>query len=159
MASGFCLSAEMSSFASCTANVWHLLVEPGCDYQAGYTLGCCLFGAGALPLTAPRLTLRACRTTAGVIRGAARQNLGVIVNLGAYWVFGIPLSVALGLWAGWGVRGFWIGMAVTTTVQVVTCRNAVVVGVSSKCIRSRLWRQGCWRRGACAASENCMRSF
>ena len=54
----------------------------------------------------------------GTIRGAARQNLGLLVNLGAYWAFGMPLALGLGFWAGWGVRGFWIGMAVTTTVQV-----------------------------------------
>lgn len=40
------------------------------------------------------------------------------VNLGAYWAFGIPLSVFLAFPTGWGVRGLWIGMAVTTTVQV-----------------------------------------
>ncbi len=56
--------------------------------------------------------------SAGVIRGAARQTLGVLVNLCAYWAFGIPLSLGLGFLLGWGVRGFWIGMAVTTTVQV-----------------------------------------
>ena len=40
------------------------------------------------------------------------------VNLGAYWVFGIPLAVYLAFPAGWGVHGLWVGMAVTTTVQV-----------------------------------------
>lgn len=59
-----------------------------------------------------------CCSTAGVIRGAARQKLGVAVNLGAYWVFGIPLAVWLAFPAGWGVHGLWVGMAVTTTVQV-----------------------------------------
>ena len=39
------------------------------------------------------------------------------VNLGAYWVFGIPLAVWLAFPAGWGVHGLWVGMAVTTTVQ------------------------------------------
>ena len=83
---------------------------------------------------------------AGVIRGAARQKLGVAVNLGAYWVFGIPLAVYLAFPAGWGVHGLWVGMAVTTTVQVgapaefrVQARAVLLVG--SLCLHD-VWITG-----------------
>lgn len=53
----------------------------------------------------------------GIIRGAARQKLGVTVNLFAYWAFGMPLMVVLAFPFQWGVRGFWAGMAVMCSVQ------------------------------------------
>lgn len=63
-------------------------------------------------------------TFSGVIRGAARQTLGVAVNLAAYWGLGMPLMILLAFPFHWGVRGFWSGMAVMCAVQ--GCILAVV---------------------------------
>jgi MATE family multidrug resistance protein len=62
----------------------------------------------------------------GCIRGAGKQALGSLVNLGSFWCFGLPLSALLALHLGWGAPGLWWGMAVTSSVQAavlggVTC--------------------------------------
>jgi MATE family multidrug resistance protein len=62
----------------------------------------------------------------GCMRGAGKQALGSLVNLGSFWCFGLPLSGLLALHLGWGAPGLWWGMAVTSSVQAavlggVTC--------------------------------------
>jgi MATE family multidrug resistance protein len=61
----------------------------------------------------------------GCIRGAGKQALGSLVNLGSFWCFGLPLSALLALRWGWGAPGLWWGMAVTSSVQA-----AVLAGVT-----------------------------
>ncbi|XP_044491602.1 protein DETOXIFICATION 29-like [Mangifera indica] len=55
----------------------------------------------------------------GVAIGAGWQAVVAYVNIGCYYVFGIPLGLILGYKVGWGVLGIWCGMLSGTIVQ--TC--------------------------------------
>ncbi|ONH89483.1 hypothetical protein PRUPE_I005400 [Prunus persica] len=65
----------------------------------------------------------------GVIRGSGQQKIGAYVNLGAYYLIGIPISVILAFVLHIGGKGLWIGITVALFVQavslsiIVTCTN------------------------------------
>ncbi|MCU0621519.1 MAG: MATE family efflux transporter [Gemmatimonadales bacterium] len=49
--------------------------------------------------------------TAGVLRGAGDTRVPMLINLGGFWLFGIPLCLLLGFRAGLGAVGLWWGLA------------------------------------------------
>lgn len=53
----------------------------------------------------------------GVAIGAGWQAAVAFVNIGCYYIFGIPLGLILGYWLQMGVQGIWIGMLTGTAVQ------------------------------------------
>ncbi|GFQ08682.1 protein transparent testa 12 [Phtheirospermum japonicum] len=53
----------------------------------------------------------------GVANGAGRQGIVAYVNLGSYYLIGIPLGVILGYVIKLQVQGVWIGMIFGTVVQ------------------------------------------
>lgn len=53
----------------------------------------------------------------GVLRGAGRQGLGATINVGAYWLVGLPLAVYLGFYTGLNVLGLWLALACAILVQ------------------------------------------
>lgn len=55
----------------------------------------------------------------GVAIGAGWQAAVAFVNIGCYYIFGIPLGLILGYWLQMGVQGIWIGMLTGTVVQTV----------------------------------------
>ncbi|XP_004299024.1 PREDICTED: MATE efflux family protein 9-like [Fragaria vesca subsp. vesca] len=55
----------------------------------------------------------------GIARGSGWQDLGVYVNLGAYYLIGIPVAATLGFWFDFRGRGLWIGILVGSFLQVV----------------------------------------
>eukprot|EP00877_Chromochloris_zofingiensis_P009804 jgi/Chrzof1/5077/Cz15g10270.t1 len=61
----------------------------------------------------------------GAIRGAGRQWVGMLVNLGIFWGFGLPLAGFMALKWGFGVPGLWYAMAVTSSVQAVVLSTVV----------------------------------
>ncbi|XP_073158037.1 protein DETOXIFICATION 51-like [Henckelia pumila] len=46
----------------------------------------------------------------GVVRGTARPSVAANVNLGAFYLVGMPVAVGLGFVLGVGFRGLWIGL-------------------------------------------------
>ncbi|CAH2077616.1 unnamed protein product [Thlaspi arvense] len=46
----------------------------------------------------------------GVVRGTARPSTAANVNLGAFYLVGMPVAVGLGFWAGIGFNGLWFGL-------------------------------------------------
>ncbi|KAI5072435.1 hypothetical protein GOP47_0012541 [Adiantum capillus-veneris] len=59
----------------------------------------------------------------GVLRGSARPTMGALINLGTFYVIGIPLAILLGFKYGMGLLGLWIGLATaaaTTAILTVT---------------------------------------
>ncbi|CAF2131954.1 unnamed protein product [Brassica napus] len=46
----------------------------------------------------------------GVVRGTARPSTAANVNLGAFYLVGMPVAVGLGFWAGVGFNGLWLGL-------------------------------------------------
>lgn len=55
----------------------------------------------------------------GVMRASGRQATGAALNIAGYWCIGVPLAYALGFWAGMGVLGLWIALAISTALQTV----------------------------------------
>uniref|UniRef100_A0A7N0ZSA3 Protein DETOXIFICATION n=1 Tax=Kalanchoe fedtschenkoi TaxID=63787 RepID=A0A7N0ZSA3_KALFE len=53
----------------------------------------------------------------GVAIGAGWQALVAYVNLGCYYLFGIPIGLILGYKFDYGVQGIWLGMMSGTVVQ------------------------------------------
>lgn len=46
----------------------------------------------------------------GVARGCGWQHLGAYVNLGSFYLIGIPTAVTLGFFLKMGGRGLWMGI-------------------------------------------------
>lgn len=53
-----------------------------------------------------------CPQTVGccVVRGSARPSTAANVNLGAFYLVGMPVAVGLGFWLGVGFTGLWMGL-------------------------------------------------
>ncbi|KAA8908367.1 mate-domain-containing protein [Sphaerosporella brunnea] len=57
--------------------------------------------------------------TAGLLRGQGRQHLGSYINLIAYYVLALPLSLFAGFVLNWELLGLWSGVAVALFVIAV----------------------------------------
>ncbi|KAL3844908.1 hypothetical protein ACJIZ3_002311 [Penstemon smallii] len=55
----------------------------------------------------------------GIARGSGWQHIGVYVNLVAYYLVGIPVSLLLGFVFHWGGEGLWIGLVVGATLKSI----------------------------------------
>ena len=55
----------------------------------------------------------------GVARGTGWQHIGAYVNLGAFYLCGIPVAVALGFLTKLRGRGLWIGILTGAFLQSV----------------------------------------
>ncbi|XP_047323160.1 protein DETOXIFICATION 12-like [Impatiens glandulifera] len=55
----------------------------------------------------------------GVARGCGWQHIGAYVNLGAFYLLGIPLAATLGFWGQMRGRGLWIGIQAGAFAQSV----------------------------------------
>ncbi|KAG2453546.1 hypothetical protein HYH02_001765 [Chlamydomonas schloesseri] len=56
----------------------------------------------------------------GVIQGAGKQRLGVVVNVVAFYVAAIPTALLLAFRLGWGVEGMYTGMLLGPAIQAVS---------------------------------------
>ncbi|KAI3762840.1 hypothetical protein L1987_53282 [Smallanthus sonchifolius] len=55
----------------------------------------------------------------GVAIGAGWQAVIAYINIGCYYIFGVPLGLTLGFAINWGVKGIWMGMLTGTVVQTI----------------------------------------
>ncbi|KAH6810124.1 MATE efflux family protein [Perilla frutescens var. frutescens] len=55
----------------------------------------------------------------GVARGCGWQHIGAYINLAAFYLFGIPIAIALTFWFDFRGRGLWIGILSGATLQTV----------------------------------------
>ncbi|CAN7082283.1 unnamed protein product [Brassica oleracea var. botrytis] len=56
----------------------------------------------------------------GVARGCGWQKIGACVNLGSYYLVGVPLGLLLGFHLHLGGRGLWLGIVMALVVQVLS---------------------------------------
>ncbi|RWR87598.1 Multi antimicrobial extrusion protein [Cinnamomum micranthum f. kanehirae] len=49
-------------------------------------------------------------TMCGVLRGTARPRVGANINLGSFYVVGMPVAVVLGFCLGFDFKGLWLGL-------------------------------------------------
>jgi len=68
---------------------------------------------------------------AGVLRGAGDTRFAFLANLVGHYAVGLPVAVALGLFAGRGVIGLWWGLCAGLT--------AVAVALLSRFLRLSSW--------------------
>ncbi|GMY07328.1 protein DETOXIFICATION 12-like [Fagus crenata] len=65
----------------------------------------------------------------GVARGTGWQHIGAYVNLGAYYLCGIPVAVVLGFLTNLRGKGLWIGIQTGVAIQtimlsiIISCTN------------------------------------
>ncbi|CAI8613421.1 unnamed protein product [Vicia faba] len=55
----------------------------------------------------------------GVARGSGWQHVGAYVNLGAFYLVGVPIGVVLGFVAHFRAKGLWIGIVAGSIVQTL----------------------------------------
>ncbi|CAN4101426.1 unnamed protein product [Withania somnifera] len=55
----------------------------------------------------------------GVAVGGGWQALVAYINLGCYYIFGLPLGFILGYVAKFGAKGLWLGMIAGTSLQTL----------------------------------------
>ncbi|KAF9623474.1 hypothetical protein IFM89_003058 [Coptis chinensis] len=53
----------------------------------------------------------------GIARGTGWQHMGAYVNLGSFYLAGIPLAVLLGFRLHFGGKGLWIGIVIGSAIQ------------------------------------------
>ena len=58
------------------------------------------------------------RDVAGVARWCGWQHIGAYINLGAFYLFGIPIAMVLGFVYHLGGKGLWIGIVCGSAIQV-----------------------------------------
>lgn len=59
-------------------------------------------------------------TGCGVLRGTARPKVGANINLGCFYLVGMPVAVWLGFFAGFDFQGMWLGLLAAQGSCVVT---------------------------------------
>ena len=65
----------------------------------------------------------------GIARGCGWQHIGAYINLGAFYICGIPVTAILAFWLELRGRGLWIGIQLGSLLQtlflsfVTTCTN------------------------------------
>ncbi|VVB15709.1 unnamed protein product [Arabis nemorensis] len=62
----------------------------------------------------------------GVARGCGWQKIGAFINLGSYYLVGIPTGLLLGFHFHVGGRGLWLGIICALVVQVI-CLSLVTI--------------------------------
>ncbi|XP_021892229.1 protein DETOXIFICATION 49 [Carica papaya] len=59
-------------------------------------------------------------TGCGVLRGTARPKVGANINLGCFYLVGMPVAIALAFFAGFDFEGLWLGLFAAQASCVVT---------------------------------------
>lgn len=55
----------------------------------------------------------------GIARGTGWQHIGAYVNLGAYYLVGIPMALVFGFVLHLGGKGLWLGFLLGSLVQCI----------------------------------------
>ncbi|KAA8533774.1 hypothetical protein F0562_031291 [Nyssa sinensis] len=59
-------------------------------------------------------------TGCGVLRGTARPKVGANINLGCFYLVGMPVAIGLGFFAGFDFEGMWLGLLAAQGSCMVT---------------------------------------
>ncbi|XP_051137946.1 protein DETOXIFICATION 49-like [Andrographis paniculata] len=113
MAGSFMIGAAALIFAVAVRNIWARMFT-GDEEIIGLT-------AAALPIIG-LCELGNCPQTTGcgVLRGTARPKVGANINLGCFYLVGMPVAVGLAFWGGMDFRGLWLGLLAAQAACVAT---------------------------------------
>ncbi|KAL4383901.1 hypothetical protein GQ457_15G001910 [Hibiscus cannabinus] len=101
--SGFMLGLSALVFAIMVRNIWATMFTSDKEIIALTSLVLPIIGLcelGNCPQT----------TGCGVLRGTARPKEGANINLGCFYLVGMPVAVWLAFFAGYDFKGLWLGM-------------------------------------------------
>jgi len=113
---GFIAIALACTFMACSALVFVLIPGP---ILRVYTndAGILRIGTGLLALAALFQLFDGIQTVAtGALRGTGNTSTPMLVNLGGYWLFGLPIGYVLCFHYGFGVYGLWWGLTLALIV-------------------------------------------
>ncbi|KAJ0714001.1 putative multi antimicrobial extrusion protein [Helianthus annuus] len=99
----FVLGFSALLFATSVRNLWAVIFTQDKDIIALTSLVLPIIGLcelGNCPQT----------TGCGVLRGTARPKIGANINLGCFYLVGMPVAVVLGFWLKYDFKGLWLGM-------------------------------------------------
>jgi MATE family multidrug resistance protein len=117
--SGFIAIAMACAFMSCSAAAFLLIPGP---ILRIYTKDARVVtvGTGLLALAAVFQLFDGIQTVAtGALRGVGNTREPMLVNLGGYWFFGLPIGYILCFRYGYGVYGVWCGLTLALIVIAV----------------------------------------
>ncbi|MCD7458712.1 hypothetical protein HAX54_038928 [Datura stramonium] len=66
-------------------------------------------------------------TGCGVLRGTARPKLGANINLGCFYLVGMPVAVWLGFFMGFDFKGLWLGLLAAQGSCAVTMMLIILI--------------------------------
>ncbi|KAK9276780.1 hypothetical protein L1049_006316 [Liquidambar formosana] len=113
LCSSFILGFTALCFAMMVRNVWASMFTQDNEIIALTSLVLPIIGLcelGNCPQT----------TGCGVLRGTARPKLGANINLGCFYLVGMPIAVWLSFFAGFDFKGLWLGLLAAQGSCVVT---------------------------------------
>lgn len=63
-------------------------------------------------------------TICGCMRGVGDVKSSMVVHLSGAWLISVGMSYVLGIWAGWGLIGIWIALALDENIRglILLCR-------------------------------------
>ena len=113
---GFIAIALACTFMACSALVFVLIPGPILHVYTNDP-GILRIGTGLLALAALFQLFDGIQTVAtGALRGTGNTSTPMLVNLGGYWLFGLPIGYVLCFHYGFGVYGLWWGLTLALIV-------------------------------------------
>ncbi|KAE8709702.1 hypothetical protein F3Y22_tig00110328pilonHSYRG00168 [Hibiscus syriacus] len=116
---GFMLGLSALLFATMVRNIWASMFTGDKEIFALTSLVLPIIGLcelGNCPQT----------TGCGVLRGTARPKDGANINLGCFYLVGMPVAVWLGFFAGYDFKGLWLGMLAAQVSCMVTMLTVLI---------------------------------
>ncbi|CAN0907518.1 Protein DETOXIFICATION 49 [Linum grandiflorum] len=113
MSWSFVLGVLAMLFAVMVRNVWAAMFTADVEILALTSMVLPIIGVcelGNCPQT----------TGCGVLRGSARPKLGANINLGCFYLVGMPVAMLLSFYLGYDFRGLWLGLMAAQGSCLVT---------------------------------------
>ncbi len=113
---GFIAIVLACAFMSCSAAVFLLFPKPLLRIYTNDSR-VILIGTGLLAWAALFQLFDGIQTVAtGALRGLGRTRDAMLINLGGYWFFGLPIGYLLCFHYGYGIYGLWCGLSLALIV-------------------------------------------
>ncbi|XXG83825.1 hypothetical protein AAC387_Pa10g1492 [Persea americana] len=118
--------ARLATYAAMLVSITETAIVGTTLFATRYILGCAYssekevvsYVANMVPLLCLTVITDGIQAVlSGVARGCGWQHKGAYINLGAFYLFGIPIATVLGFVLHLGGKGLWIGIVCGSTIQ------------------------------------------